>query len=249
MTGAVLLAAHGSHLHADSSEPAHAHARRLRESGRYAEVRVAFWKEEPSLARALDGFEAGDVTVVPVFMSNGYFVRQVVPREMRLTGPVTHVDGRVVRYTRALGDHPALARVVVERAREAGGSTDDALAVLGHGTRRDLGSAENILRQAEFVRQLGAFRETVAVFMDQDPNMREVFSLVSARRIVMVPHFISDGWHVGETIPDDMQIDHETVRADGRALLFAGAVGTHPLVSEVIAEMVAEAQTWKDSAK
>ena len=58
MSTGVLLVAHGSHLHIDSSEPTWAHARRLRDSGRYDEVRVSFWKEEPSLARGLDAFAA-----------------------------------------------------------------------------------------------------------------------------------------------------------------------------------------------
>jgi len=249
MSTGVLLVGHGSHLHIDSSEPTHAHASRLRELGQFDEVRVAFWKEEPSLSRGLDAFTARDVTVVPVFMSNGYFVRQVIPREMRLDGRLTRVDGRLIRYTRALGDHPSLAHVVVQRALEAGATPDDAIAVLGHGTPRDPGSAQNIYRQAEQVRQLGCFREITTVFIDQDPNMRDVFSRVEAPRVVMVPLFIADGWHVGETIPEDMQLDHQGQRPDGRTLLYAGAAGTHPLVADVIYEMVAEAAAWEASAK
>jgi sirohydrochlorin cobaltochelatase len=250
MTGrAIVLAGHGSHLSIDSSEPTRAHARRLRDTGRYDDVRVAFWKEEPSLARVLDGVEADDVTVVPVFMSNGYFVRQVIPREMRLAGPLTRLDGKLVRYTRALGDHPSLARVVLQRAIEAGAQPDDALALLGHGTPRDPGSAKNIYQQCEQVGRLGFFRETTAVFIDQDPNMRDVFSMVRAPRVIMVPLFVADGWHVGETIPEDMQLDHQGERPDGRSLLYAGAVGTHPQVAEVIAEMIEEAATWRESSK
>lgn len=94
---AVLLVGHGSHLNATSSAPIYQHSERIRCRGRYQEVRVAFWKEEPSLARALDGCDAGDVTVVPIFISAGYFTEQVIPREMRLTGKVTKVDGRTVR--------------------------------------------------------------------------------------------------------------------------------------------------------
>jgi len=55
MTSGVVLAGHGSHLSATSSEPIYEHQRRLIARGNLDEVRVAFWREEPSLARALDG--------------------------------------------------------------------------------------------------------------------------------------------------------------------------------------------------
>jgi sirohydrochlorin cobaltochelatase len=63
----LLLVGHGSHLSPHSSAPIHAHARALREQGTFDEVRVGFWKEEPSISRAVDGFDSADVTVVPVF--------------------------------------------------------------------------------------------------------------------------------------------------------------------------------------
>jgi sirohydrochlorin cobaltochelatase len=240
----VLLVGHGSHLNPDSSAPTIAHAERLRESGRYDEVRVGFWKEEPSMSRALDAFDADDVTVVPVFMSNGYFVQQVIPREMRLQGKVSCVDGKTVRYTAAIGDHPSLAKVVIERAGEVGATGGDALAVLGHGTPRNPESERNIYRQSEYVRELGAYGEVTTVFIDQEPFMQKVFEMVEARRVVMVPLFIADGWHVGETIPEDMSLDANAEREDGRALLYAGAVGTHPSVADVITELVEEAAAW-----
>ena len=61
----------------------------------------------------------------------------------------------------------------------------------------------------------------------------------------MVPLFIADGWHVGETIPEDMALDGVSTIRDGRSLRFAGAAGTHPAVAGVIAEMVEEAWQWQ----
>lgn len=240
----LLLVGHGSHLNPDSSAPTLAHADRLRALGRFDEVRTAFWKEEPSLSRALDAFDATDVTVVPIFMSNGYFVREVIPREMRLNGRVSCVDGKTVRYTSGIGDHPSLANVVVERAVEAGATEADGLAVLGHGTPRNPESERNIYRQAEQVEKLDRFAEVTTVFLDQEPRMQGVFDMLSTQRVVMVPLFIADGWHVDETIPEDMQLDAQRKRPDGRELLYSGAVGTHPSVVDVITEMVEEAATW-----
>ncbi|MGE5595416.1 MAG: CbiX/SirB N-terminal domain-containing protein [Hyphomicrobiales bacterium] len=244
MGRALLLVGHGSHLNPNSSAPVYAHAERVRAAGAFDEVRVAFWKEEPSLARALDAVRARDVTVVPVFVSTGYFTREVIPREMRLCGRVTEIDGHVVRYTDPIGAHPALARVVVQRALEAGAEPGDALAVLGHGTPRNPDSERNVFVQTEHVRALGAFREVTTVFLEQEPNMRDVFGFVEAETVVMVPLFIADGWHVGETIPEDMALDGAETRRNGRRLRYAAAVGTHERVADVILELAAEAAAW-----
>ncbi len=247
MTRGVLLAGHGSHFNSNSSAPIHAHARRLaKRLPPEVEVRTAFWREEPALCRALDAFTPAvdDVTVVPVFIASGYFTEEVVPRELRVSGALSRVDGCLVRYAGAVGAHPSLAKVVVQRAMEAGATGREALAVLGHGTSRNRRSADNTVLQAEFVRRLGVFPEVTAVFLDQEPNMRDVFDYVEARETVMVPLFIADGWHVGETIPEDMALDGVSTIRNGRSLRFAAAVGTHPAIAGVIAEMVEEAWQW-----
>lgn len=244
MNRGLLLVGHGSHLSPHSSAPIHAHARALREQGRFDEVRVGFWKEEPSLSRALDGFRSADVTIVPVFISGGYFTNEVIPREMRITGPVSSIDGRTVRYTPPVGCHPSLARVIVQRALEAGATSADALAVLGHGTPRNPASEKNVFEQADHVRVLGGFPEVTTVFLDQQPNMRDIFDIVKNDSVVMVPLFIADGWHVGETIPEDLSIEGGEVRKGGRRLRYAGAVGTHPAIASVIVDLVEEAARW-----
>ena len=241
MSRGLLLAGHGSHLNANSSAPVYAHARRIREMGRYDEVRVSFWKEEPSLSRALDGCDADEIAVVPVFISSGYFTSQVIPREMGLAGPVSCIGAKTVRYTEPIGAHPALAGVIVQRAEEAGARTGDGLAVLGHGTPRNPESERNVFLQADFVRQTGRFAEVATVFLDQEPRMQTVFDLMSAETVVMVPLFVADGWHVGETIPEDMALDGTVTRRDGRKLLYAGAAGTHPRIADVICELADEA--------
>ena len=240
MSRALLLAGHGSHLSPDSSAPLYAHAKRIRELGAFEEVRTAFWKEEPSLSRALDGCDADDVTVVPVFMSSGYFTNEVIPQEIGLRGRLTCVEGKTVRYTKPIGGHPALANVIVQRAKEAGATSNEALAVLGHGTERSRTSEANVYQQTEYVRSLGTFPEVVTVFLDQQPSMLEVFSLTSAPAVVVVPLFIADGWHAGDTIPGELS----DLRSDGRRLHYAGAVGTHPGVANVILDLAREAAAW-----
>ena len=84
MSEALLIVAHGSHLNPKSSAPAQDHADAIRVSGAVDEVREAYWKEEPSLRNALRTVSADEVYVVPLFVSEGYFTEEVLPRELRL---------------------------------------------------------------------------------------------------------------------------------------------------------------------
>lgn len=83
---ALVLIGHGSTLNPDSSTPTQAHARVIRERGIFHEVHSCFWKEEPSLREVLRMVESETVYAVPVFISEGYFTRVVIPRELELTG-------------------------------------------------------------------------------------------------------------------------------------------------------------------
>ena len=231
MSTALLLAGHGSHLNARSSEAVRAHARALATSDSWDEVLVAFWKEEPSLARALDGCTGSDVTVVPVFMSEGYFTGEVIPAEMGLDGPVTRREGRTIRCTRPVGVHPALAQIIVERALEAGASADDALFVLGHGTKRNAASSVAVREQVERVRAMDRFAEVTAVFTDQDPNVAAIPELARGRKATVVPFFASDGWHVGQVAAAN----------DADGIRYADPAGTHPALAAVITDLALEA--------
>ncbi len=268
----LLLLGHGSHLDSNSSAPVHALAQRLEEHGEFGPSSVAFWKEEPSLSRALDAFPPGaTVIAIPIFISNGYFVQEVVPRELGLIvqGPSGHpntpssspadapplpqgrergpwgeealVRGVHVHYTPPIGDHPRLAEVIALRAKEAGAGARDAVAVLGHGTNRNRDSEGNVFAQAERVRAMGAFAEVTTVFMDQEPSMASVFERVAAERVFMVPLFIADGWHVGQTIPEELALDASEARRADRRLTYTPPVGTHPSLVQVVFDLANEA--------
>lgn len=245
MARALVLAGHGSHLDPASSRPVHEHALRLRARGTFDEVRCAFWKEEPPLSRILEACDADDVTIVPVFISNGYFTRTVLPREMGLTGPISHMSGKLVRYTEPVGSHPALAEVIVERALEAGAGPATGVAVLGHGTPRNPESERNVFFQAGLVAKMGHFAAVAAVFLEQEPNMRDVFQRLDTREIVMVPLFVAEGWHVGVSIPMDMAIGAGELRREDRTLRFAAPVGTHPLLAGLINDLASAAAAWR----
>src|SRR4029079_18534029 len=103
---ALIVVGHGSTVNPDSAAPTFANADRLRCRGVFGEVEPAFWKEEPSLRQVLHMIDSDDVYVVPNFISEGYFTRTVIPRELELQGAVTQIGNRTIKYCEPVGNHP-----------------------------------------------------------------------------------------------------------------------------------------------
>lgn len=234
----LLLLGHGSHLNPRSSAPIHEQAARLQATGRFASVASAFWKEEPSFARALDRYQAGDVVALPMFVSNGFFTGEVIPAEMGLEGRVTERAGLTVRLAEPVGTHPAVADLVVARAEEAGATRSSVVVVLGHGTLRNPQSERCIYAQAARVKARGLFEKVGVAFLEHAPRIEDVPVMFPARDVVAVPLFIADGWHVDESLPEPMR------PAEAPQVRFTPAVGTHPGMGDVVAACAEEAMAW-----
>jgi len=245
---ALVVAAHGSHLNPGSDEPAFAHADAIRAVGAFEEVREAFWKEEPPPREVLRTLSSEVVYVVPLFMSEGYFTERVIPRELRIApGWELDVD-KDVRYTPPVGTHEAMTDVIVESAERITGDPDVGegvgLAVVGHGTERHESSAASTREHADRIRSLGRFEEVRALFLDEDPRIGDLDRHFESPEVVVVPLFVADGYHTREDIPREIGMGNEDdvpVEVNGRRIWYAGAIGTEPVMAEVILERAAEA--------
>ena len=273
---ALVVVAHGSHLNPDSSAPTRAHADTVRAAGAFDEVRTGFWKEEPGLREVLRTVEADEVFVVPLFVSEGYFTEQVIPRELRLAGwdvadwdsdgvsadHATYVAsdvGKTVHYCGPVGTHDSMTDVIVRRAETVTGDPDVGegfgLAIVGHGTERNENSAKAIHYHADRLRETGRFDEVAALFMDEDPEVDDVTDYFEADDVVLVPLFIADGFHTQEDIPEDVGLTDDyregypvPANVDGHRVWYAGAVGTEALMADVVLERAAEAGADVDAA-
>ena len=76
----LVLLGHGSTVHPGAAEPVFQHAAEWRRRGRFAAVREAFWKQAPRLGDVLAEIASGRVVICPLFMSEGYFAENVIPR-------------------------------------------------------------------------------------------------------------------------------------------------------------------------
>ena len=244
---ALVIVGHGSHLNEDSSLPVYEHAARIREAGEYDEVVECFWKEEPSMRHVLDTVEAEDVCVVPAFISEGYFTQQVIPRELGLTGPVTHKDDKTVRYAGPLGTFEGMADVILERAGDLLKGKEippgrRALVLLGHGTDLNKNSGGVIYLNAERTRERDLYDLVEVGFLDQDPEIGKVVENVEAENVVLIPVFIAEGWHTHETIPEDLSLTGEVTVREDKTIYYGAPVGTHPSMAGLIAARARETE-------
>jgi sirohydrochlorin cobaltochelatase len=205
---ALLIVAHGSTVNLDSSAPTLAHAAEIRRREIFADVKCAFWKEEPSLRDALFLFDPesiGEVYVVPNFISEGYFTQTVVPRELELNGRVTkRSNGQIWKYCEPVGNHPMMTDLLLKRAREVAPGVDPAktsLLIVAHGTDLNENSAVAAKREAEKIRALGKYAAVLNVYMEEPPLVSDWRKFTKTSNVVVVPFFISDGLHSYEDIP------------------------------------------------
>lgn len=251
MKTALVLAAHGSHHNAQSSDPARQHAAALRRRGIFDQVIVAFWKEFPSFRDVPYLLEADQVYIVPLFMADGYFSGRVVPRELGLEGAVTHRAGQVLHYTAPVGTDPRMVDLIRARVAEAVGPelTESAVSVvlIGHGTVQNRQSKQAVLDHVAALRQAAGYAEVLAAYMEEPPTIPEIHGLVAGDRVVVVPLFVADGMHTAEDIPRELglpQIDgawQVPGVVDGKTYWYTSSVGTSPYMTELILDRVAAA--------
>ena len=255
---ALVIAGHGSTLNPDSSGPTWALAEEIRRRGVFGEVHCAFWKEEPSLRQVLHCADREDVYVVPNFISEGYFTKTVLPRELGLDGAVTRIGRHVVNYCEPVGNHPRMTELLLKRAAEiAPGVPPEktSLFIVGHGTDLNENSAVAAKREVDRIAALGRYREVLSGYMEEAPLISEWDKLSTSPNVVVVPFFISDGLHSYEDIPVLLGIATESPGAAsanrasvfsknpyhlrGRTLYYASSIGTEAGFAEVILDQVA----------
>lgn len=252
---ALVIVGHGSTLNPDSSAPTHEHADAIRARGIFDEVAVCFWKEEPSMREVLRMVESRAVYVVPDFISEGYFTRTVIPRELGLDGAITSLGGRTVKYCDPVGSHPRMTDVLLKRAHETAPDAAEAetsLVIVGHGTALNDNSAVAVKDQVRRIAALGRYGEVLAAYMEEPPLVAEWAALTRFPNVLVLPFFIADGLHSYQDIPVLLGIEEEGApaasqreifrrnpySAQGRRLYYASAVGTEPAMADVILDQV-----------
>ncbi|WP_395746195.1 CbiX/SirB N-terminal domain-containing protein [Prosthecobacter sp.] len=253
---ALILVGHGSTTNPDSSSPTHLHADSIRRRGLFREVVCCFWKEEPNMREVYEMVDSDVLYVVPNFISEGYFCQQVLPRELRLDGPTTLRDGKTIRYCDPVGVHPNMTRLLIQRANEVAPHVpreQTSLVIVGHGTSLNENSTKAIQDQVALIRAGHyGFAEVIDAYMEEAPFVKDWAELTTAPNVVVVPFFIADGLHsfqdipvllgmreeVGEALSESGVFHQNPHQLQGRHIYYSGAIGTEPLMADVILDQV-----------
>jgi len=114
-----------------------------------------------------------------------------------------------------------------------------AVIILFHGSRAD-GSGEAARTIASEVRKQGICDIVTAAFLQRaEPDLMDAVRdciLQHADRIVVVPFFLQMGMHVTEDIPSLLNEAKE--RYPGLQIGITAAVGSHPLIANIVADLV-----------
>jgi len=195
-----LIVAHGSPSDPDLlDETVCRLARRIAEGAPGWRIRAATLAKRGSLEAAVSAVGRGElITVYPLFMSDGWFVSQELPRRLaELTdGPVS--------YLAPLGLDPALpelsARRVLEVARKIGAASSECTLILAaHGSRSSSKPAQTAARIKAEIIDAGEFADVRLGFVDEAPSIAE--AAVCAAPAICLPLFATRAGHVRFDVP------------------------------------------------
>lgn len=246
--GTVILAAHGSRREPAANAIVQEHARRLQEEFGCGTVKATFRQGTPHFGEILDSISVDAVTVVPFFAADGYYTRTVLPRELSLNQRYPQMR---VRFTEAVGNHPRIPPLVDQRVRQVMRqfhlkAKQTALIVVGHGTRRHASSSASTRALVEDLKKFGVCSEVHPAFLDEPPQLEEVFRTLSRPQAVVFPFFMGGSYHVLQDLPGRLGMDHlvgipfpaQATRA-GQQVVFDQAIGSDEGMTSIIAELAA----------
>ncbi|MGA2867742.1 MAG: CbiX/SirB N-terminal domain-containing protein [Verrucomicrobiota bacterium] len=264
----LVVLGHGTTLNDQSAVPVIQHAAELRRRQIFREVREAFWKQKPQVRQVLAEISAARVFIAPLFISEGYFASEVIPKELGFSYPENlelKTQNSELFYCRPVGSHESMTKVILSRAADivkrfpfprAPKPLETTLFIAGHGTERNKNSHVAIERQVELIRAQNIYAAVHAIFMEEAPRIADCYQIAPSRNLVVVPFFISNGLHAVEDIPVLLGEAERSVKQrltagqptwrnptekNGKLVWYSPSVGTEPLMADVILERVKEA--------
>jgi len=194
---ALLIVAHGERGGMGDDRLVHAVADRLEGRGDYRTVKGCFISKEPTLKTTVEDLSPGPVTICPLFMSNGYFVKQAIPASIEET--------REVRVLAPIGLSPRLPQLVAGLARDAAGGSgrvarDCRLLLVAHGSKHDTASRDATRSVAACIEQSNDFAGVEMCFLEESPFLDDQLGQIEGP-VIAAGLFIGEGMHGGEDLP------------------------------------------------
>lgn len=210
----LLIVAHGECGGIGENRLPYALAKAVRERGYYATVDVGFIRAEPLVEDVGRNLPNAPVTVFPLFMSNGYYVRQAIPERLGINGDGCDTLKRPVSILQPVGLNATMplivARLATDTARRAGFRIEDTtLLLVAHGSSKDPASRNATTSVALALETIGQFRDIAIAYLEEPPFLEDQFKTI-AGPVVAAGLFIGEGMHGKEDLP-------QAIEACGRA--------------------------------
>ena len=243
MSGALVLAAHGSRRDPAANALVRRLAQAVRERRLFDEVAVAFHRGEPGFDAVLDEVEAEAVTVVPVMTSAGHYADVVLPEALARNRRHSLVR---LRVTPPVGAHSGIAPLVARRVSELLREHElerarTAVLLAGHGTRRHPASRDTAFRLAETLRRRGVAQQVVAGFLDDEPPLGEALESTRACAVLALPFLIGGGSHAGDDVPRALGLEPGEAplarRLGHRLIVVDHAIGALPGIVDIVVDL------------
>ena len=157
--------------------------------------------------------------------------------------------------------------LILRRAKEVAPNAapeDTTLIITGHGTGLNQNSTKAIRDQADLITASGAgYKLVTDAYMEEQPFIAEWDKMSETPNVVVVPFFISDGLHSYQDIPVMLGIEAEVGPAAsqtevfrqnphklrGKTLYYSSAIGTEPLLADVILDQISDFDEKHKSAE
>src|ERR1700747_169801 len=119
-----------------------------------------------------------------------------------------------------------------------------ALLIVAHGSTVNPDSSAPTLAHAAEIRRRKIFADVECAFWKEEPSLRDavfLFDHESIREVYVVPNFISEGYFTQTVIPRELELNGRmTKRANGQTWNYAGPVGHHSLMTELLVQRARE---------
>jgi sirohydrochlorin cobaltochelatase len=119
--------------------------------------------------------------------------------------------------------------------------TDAALVLIGHGSTRNADSRAPVYQHANELRRRNLFAQVLECFWKEEPGIAGVLRRVVARRIFIVPLFISEGYFTQQAIPSELglcapgeTLVARTQQRGQQTLSYCSPVGSHSSMTEAL---------------
>lgn len=210
----------------------------------FAEITVAFSKEEPHPQQVLAQMQAERVLIVPLQIGAGRVAGRMLP-EFLANSP--NRDRAII--LEPLGCDPDMALLAVDlidqTIADAGlNPKRTAVLVAGQGSKNEDANFKATQKLADALRAKDRYGEVAAVFQRQEPLAERWRDAVTLPDVVALPFFISGGHHEDKAMPVCLRKGGATLdggEVDGRRMWLTPSVGRHPRLSGVVLDMALRA--------